>query len=413
MNIRITDSRRDPSRHPIEVVERKGTGHPDTLADHLAETLSRTYSRYTQEQFGLVLRHQFDKTGLMCGRCKVSFGGGEMVEPIRVLVNGRASARLGDIAVPVRELLTDAVKGFFRERLPGLDPERDLRIIYEVRDGLHSTTGGILGSPEADAAPIHFRFHPRTLADLPESKVVESNDTSLGCASGPYTPLETLVLRIEEAVLERGRRDAEPWIGTDIKTMAIRQGSQVSITVAAPILSAITSTPADYFARVNIIESVIIGLVGEVMPNHELIELVVNSADDLKGRKLYMNFTGSSIESGDEGFVGRGNRIGGLISPLRPWTMEGISGKNPVYHVGKVYSAAAFEIADRLGRKGIPTSVYLVNRMGQPLRDPWVAHVEVDAGFDRHEEVTAEVDAVMGDLPAITEGILAQRYRLA
>ncbi|MEM7826325.1 MAG: methionine adenosyltransferase, partial [Candidatus Aenigmatarchaeota archaeon] len=44
----------------IEIVERKGIGHPDTLADALAENLSVAYSNYTLQQFGLILHHNFD-----------------------------------------------------------------------------------------------------------------------------------------------------------------------------------------------------------------------------------------------------------------------------------------------------------------------------------------------------------------
>jgi S-adenosylmethionine synthetase len=61
--------------------------------------------------------------------------------------------------------------------------------------------------------------------------------------------------------------------------------------------------------------------------------------------ELYLTYTGSSIESGDEGVVGRGNRVTGLITPLRPMNIEGASGKNPVYHVGKLYNLAAQRIA--------------------------------------------------------------------
>ena len=39
MNVQVTPSYRDPSRHALEVVERKGIGHPDTLSDHLAEAV--------------------------------------------------------------------------------------------------------------------------------------------------------------------------------------------------------------------------------------------------------------------------------------------------------------------------------------------------------------------------------------
>ncbi|MEO6216778.1 MAG: methionine adenosyltransferase [Sphingomonas sp.] len=414
MNLQITPTRRDPSRHPFEIVERKGVGHPDTLSDHLAETLSRIYSRYTQSRFGMVLRHQFDKTAIMCGRCRVSFGDGEMKEPIRVLVNGRASSRLGDALIPLRELLTEAVKGFFSERFPMLDPERDIRILYEVRDGLYSSTSGVFGDEAANAAAIHYRFHPRSLADLPESSRVVSNDTSLGCASAPYTPLEQLVLSIEDRLQALNLEESEPWVGTDIKTMAVRHGSDLSLVVAAPVLARAARSADEYFARVRVMEGIVRNLTSEVMPHNHLSRLMINCSDDIEERKLYMNFTGSSIESGDEGMVGRGNRMGGVIAPLRPWTMEGICGKNSVYHVGKLYSVAAFEIAHRLERKGLPASVYLINRMAAPLTEPWFAHVEVDPGcvFEA-QSVEQEVGDVMNDLPSITEGILLQRYRLA
>lgn len=414
MTLKISSSRRDPERHPIEIVERKGLGHPDTLSDHLAEALSRAYSLYTQARFGMVLRHQFDKTAMMCGRCRVSFGGGEMIEPIRILVNGRASARLGDEVVPVRDILMKTVREFVIERLPNLDPDRDVRVLYEVRDGLYSTTGGVFGDDAANAASIHYRFHPRTLDDLPESREVQSNDTSLGCASGPYSPLEMLVLEIEGRLRSRGEADPLPWVGSDIKTMAVRRGHELTLTVAAPVLCAPTPNIKSYFERVEIMEKLIREAAAEMMPDHQVTDLRVNTADDVEGRKLYTNFTGSSIESGDEGMVGRGNRMGGLISPLRPWTMEGISGKNPVYHVGKVYSVAAFEVAQRLAAKGIPTSVYLLNRMGAPLRTPLVAHVEVDPEhLEARQMISEELEAVLCDLPSLTQAILAERYRLA
>ena len=67
----------------------------------------------------------------------------------------------------------------------------------------------------------------------------------------------------------------------------------------------------------------------------------INTRDDAARQELYLTAIGSSIESGDEGVVGRGNRANGLISMLRPMSVEGVSGKNPVYHVGKLYNLAA------------------------------------------------------------------------
>src|SRR4051812_16422564 len=76
----------------LQLVECKGYGHPDTLADDLAESLSRTYAGYTLQRCGAVLHHNFDKLCLLGGRSKVTFGrAGRLTKPIRVLVNGRVS----------------------------------------------------------------------------------------------------------------------------------------------------------------------------------------------------------------------------------------------------------------------------------------------------------------------------------
>jgi S-adenosylmethionine synthetase len=413
INLTAYSTKIDPSNRPIEIVERKGIGHPDTLSDALAEHLSVTYAYYTLSRFGAILRHQFDKTGLMCGRSKVSFGHGEQLEPIRVLLNGRASARLGNEEIPVQDMLVGATRDFFRKRFPMLDPINDFRIIYEVRHGLHSTTGGVFGDKVDDNASIHYRFHPRTLADLPETHRVESNDTSLGCSWFPYTPLEQLVLNVESTLNGSELKTQWPWLGTDIKIMATRRGDDIFIVVAAPILSRVTFTADDYFARVELVRKHVLRLGSQVAPQYRMKEVIVNSGDDLKTRKLYLNLTGSSIESGDEGLVGRGNRMGGLIAPFRPYTMEGLAGKNPRYHVGKVYSAAAFHIAQTLFDDfSIGSNVFLVNRMAEPLSKPWYAIVETNPGTVDEKSIQSVAENVLSKLDHVTDGLLKGKYPL-
>jgi len=50
----------------VEVVERKGVGHPDTICDALAEMLSRALCREYRNRFGAILHHNVDKA-LLCG----------------------------------------------------------------------------------------------------------------------------------------------------------------------------------------------------------------------------------------------------------------------------------------------------------------------------------------------------------
>ncbi|MFE7932946.1 methionine adenosyltransferase [Streptomyces sp. NPDC057456] len=106
----------------VEVVERKGAGHPDTLADGVAEAISRAYSRYCLEEFGAILHHNTDKTSLLGGAANVRFGHGELTAPIQVLVNGRITAALGDHTIPVADLVTTAARDYFASALPLLAP---------------------------------------------------------------------------------------------------------------------------------------------------------------------------------------------------------------------------------------------------------------------------------------------------
>ena len=140
------------------------------------------------------------------------------------------------------------------------------------------------------------------------------------------------------------------------------------------------------------------------------LDLTGSDVRDLPERdELYLTWTGSSIESGDEGVVGRGNRINGLITPLRPMNVEGVAGKNPVYHVGKLYNLAAHRLAQQLAAAtGAGAEVHLVSATGQRLDRPWRIIVRL-AGVDL-EQVKPLVEdlvvAMLKDFPALTREIL-------
>ena len=81
----------NPEKNKVEIVERKGVGHPDTLADALAEELSRVYSQYCLNKYGAVLHHNLDKLYIGAGWNTNTFGSVTKIEPIKVVVNGRIS----------------------------------------------------------------------------------------------------------------------------------------------------------------------------------------------------------------------------------------------------------------------------------------------------------------------------------
>jgi S-adenosylmethionine synthetase len=131
------------------IVERKGLGHPDTLADHLAERLSRVYSRYTVERFGAVLHHNFDKLALLGGASEVRYGAGRMTAPVRVLVNGRAAPMCGGEKIPVEEIVEAEVRAFFAERLP--EVSEHLNITFNI------TSNSSAGPHPLVQPPFHRR----------------------------------------------------------------------------------------------------------------------------------------------------------------------------------------------------------------------------------------------------------------
>jgi S-adenosylmethionine synthetase len=149
------------------------------------------------------------------------------------------------------------------------------------------------------------------------------------------------------------------------------------------------------------------------LPNQEAI-FRVNARDIVANDEIYLTCSGSSIESGDEGLVGRGNRVNGLITPLRPMNLEGANGKNPVYHVGKLYNVVAQRIARELHEIfGGYVEVHLVSATGQPLATPWRTLVRMSQTGATQNEVRLVVEKVLSSISTLTREIIYGRQLLA
>lgn len=391
----------------VEVVERKGAGHPDTLADGVAEAISRAYSRYCLDEFGAILHHNTDKTSLLGGAADVRFGGGELTAPIQVLVNGRITAALGDRAIPVADIVTTAARGYLAQALPLLDVERWVQVQLRLTQ---ASSPGAVSDPaaaEQEGASRQRWFAPRSLDDLAERHRPFANDTSAGVAYWPLGIGEQLALGIESHLTGETFRAEHPYYGTDIKVMVVRDGAQVHITACVPQIAAETPDLDTYIARRAQARDLITDIAGGLAPEHR-VQVAVNTRDVDERPELYLTVTGSSIESGDEGVVGRGNRSNQLISMFRPWSAEGVSGKNPEYHVGKLYNLAAAEVARRLHDvTGLDCAVALVSQSGRDLADPWQAIVQTSGPNPILSSVARRVIAdVMSDLGTLRGQLL-------
>ncbi|MFN3395782.1 MAG: methionine adenosyltransferase, partial [Thermodesulfovibrionales bacterium] len=70
--------------HDVEIVERKGIGHPDYICDSIMEAISITLSKEYRKAFGTILHHNIDKGLLAAGRTIKTFGGGRITKPMEL-----------------------------------------------------------------------------------------------------------------------------------------------------------------------------------------------------------------------------------------------------------------------------------------------------------------------------------------
>ncbi len=362
---------------PIEIVERKGIGHPDTICDVLAEKISNNYSLYCLENFGVVLRHMVDKIAILGGKSKVSFGSGEMIEPIRLLLNCRFTKNVNNINIPYLDICKQTIFDFFGEVMPTLDVKKWLVLVNNI----HFSQGpGVVYDKKGKTANERAFFFsaPNKKYQNFHDNQVRANDTSTAVAYYPLSKLENLVIFLEKKLNSREFKLDYPYVGTDIKIMAKRINKDVYMTLCIPFISKYSPSLKFYLEGKVELEKIILKDIRKQYKCLKKVKIFINTRDNISKSDLYLTVTGSAIESGDEGVVGRGNRYNGVIPFTRRMSMEACCGKNPVYHVGKIYTACSDLISKEIFRKThIENTVYMTGQMGRALDNPLGIDIEI------------------------------------
>jgi len=378
----------------VEVVEHKGLGHSDTICDAIAEEVSRSLCRYYLQRFGRILHHNVDKILLVGGAARPAFGGGEMLQPIEIYLAGRATSQYRSEAVPVHDMAVEACRGWLRQNLPGLDAERDVRIIPRIRAG------------SADLAVLFERGAGVALA----------NDTSFGCGFSPFTDLERVVLEVARTLNGPAAQRNDPAIGEDIKIMGVRQRSHISLTIACAFVDRYIPDLDAYVQHKARVREMAIDAARRVTPS--AVDAAVNRADDIAHGSIFLTVTGTSAEAGDDGEVGRGNRTSGLITPHRLMSMEAAAGKNPVNHVGKLYNLMAGRITAAVA-EAVPgvtaAECVLVSEIGRAVADPAIVDVAI-SGQTAPEQARTVVEQIVDQHTAgvweLTDALVHGRIRV-
>ena len=351
-------------RQKVEVVERKGLGHPDYICDAIMEQISVNLSQKYLETFGTILHHNIDKGMLVAGEVEGKFGGGRIVSPMRLIIGDRATFEAQGIEIDVPGLAISTAQEWLLENLRFVDPEN---LFYQVE----------LKRGSAELTDIFSRG----------GEILGANDTSAAVGYAPLSPTERLVFECERHLNSRKFKKEYPESGEDIKVMGLRHKEDMHLTVAMPLVDMFVESEEDYFKKKielhEQIEEFATGFAEKERAEFEDCMCLKPTASlntlDMPGRGLqgiYTTVTGTSAEDADCGQVGRGNRVNGIIPLNRPVSSEAAAGKNPVSHIGKIYNLLSHRIAARIYRQVPDVSevyVWLLSEIGTPIDQPQIA----------------------------------------
>jgi len=367
----------------VEIVERKGLGHPDYICDCIMNEISIALSREYRRRFGVIVHHNIDKGLLVAGETEGRFGGGVIRRPMLMVFGDRATFQIDKDRVDVDSIAVETAKNWFKTKLRFVDPERDVKYQVEIKPG------------SAELTDIFKRRES-------EGQFLGANDTSAAVGYAPLTPTERLVLETERHLNSPDFKKSYPESGEDIKVMALRHNDRLELTVSMAFVDRFVGSENDYFTKK---ESIL-----EALRNFTESRAAFNKVDidfntlDARGRGLsgiYTTVTGTSADDADSGQVGRGNRVNGLIPLNRPSSSEAAAGKNPVSHVGKIYNLLSFKIADRMQREvsGIEeVYVWLLSKIGIPIDQPAIASAQlVLSKTTKIEDVSSQARHIMDD----------------
>ncbi len=358
-DITIEELKQTPvEQQRVELVERKGTGHPDSICDAIMEQVSVALCREYLNTFGRVLHHNIDKGLLVAGRTAPRLGGGTVLEPMRLIFGDRATAEYKGKRIDVGAIAVESAREWLRQNLRFVDPEQHIVFQNELKEG----------SPE--------------LTDIFEREVIGANDTSAAVGYAPLTETERIVFATERYLNSPEFKQLFPEAGEDVKVMGYRRDRDLVLTIALAFVDRYVTSAERYFARKEEIQVALEEYLAREQRTLDRITVTINTLDDpARGEGgMYLTVLGTSAEGGDCGQVGRGNKVNGVISLNRPMGTEAAAGKNPVSHVGKIYTLLTHRIAAEI-YASVPglreVYVWLCSQIGKPIDQPLIASAQL------------------------------------
>lgn len=358
----------------FEIVERKGIGHPDTICDLVMNQISVDLSKLYLKETGAIQHHNMDKALLVAGQSENNFGGGKIIKPMKMVLGDRATFDIGERKLPIGDFAIQTAKKWFEKNLRFVNDEH---VEYQVEIGVTS----------------------KELQSIFENtKSFAANDTSVLVGYAPFTETESIVLNTEQHINSKQFKDNFPESGEDVKVMGFRDSNHVDLTIATAFVDRFISSENQYFQR----KDEMLQEINEFLKKNYNMKVTTNmNCLDSKNRGmsgLYLTVLGTSADSADSGQVGRGNMASRVISPSRPAGSEATAGKNPVSHIGKIYNALSFKIANEIHTKvsGLDeVCVWMYNVIGRPVNDPKAVIVQPTITGQLHDAEKNQINEIV------------------
>ena len=362
------------AERPIEFVERKGVGHPDSLIDGIVESISLELCKAYMETAGQILHHNVDKGLIIGGASEANFGTAKITRPIEVILTGRATTKYKNFTIPVDEIAIKTADSYLRKHTRFLDVDKEVKIVSKIISG-SADLNGIFS--RGDGVPL-------------------ANDTSFGIGFAPFTETERLTMETETFLNSSDYKKRMPMVGEDIKVMGVREHDEIMLTIAIAFVSHLVKNIDEYVKAKETVAKDVKQLAKKYTKKN--VEVAINTGDSHEDEDVYLTKTGLSCEAGDDGSVGRGNRTNGLITPFRHMSLEAAAGKNPINHVGKIYSILSTEIAKDIVKQ-YPSvrecNVAIVSQIGRRIDDP--KNLSIDIIMEKGQKL-ASINSKVKDI---------------
>lgn len=397
----------DPDKSGYEVVERKFRGHPDSLADMVAQSFMQKYIYETWNLFPELSKKYFpnfsaDKVTLSGSSIRYKNGKYDVLKPVDALLIGKITKQIGGMDIDIDTIFKRAIEDVFSKSLGHDDyKEHVRRMTYSV------TLAGV---------DHHSAFYnPGSISDLIEivRSETHANDTVFVVAFAPYSVAEKLCIYLDNLTDSKEFKDLFPEIGSDIKAMVRRRGKDFDLTLCLPVFPERITNIGQYEKIINEAKTYLFDAT-EVYLNKTdeyagaSIELRINTKDTLD--KKYLAVWGTALSKGDIGAVGRGNRQQGFISGLRPSTNEAISGKNPNHFAGIICYLLAENISQQIYLNlGLKNAVYIVANNGDKLSEPNSIDVVLEGNFtDSTQKIENIIRSSLQDIDLLRSRFIDQ-----